>query len=117
MARNDDNALGIVILGIGAYFLYQYFKMHGFNFSATGGAPGPLPFGGGGTEGGQGGIPGGTTGSGASAPATSSAPSPVGAGAGTLVCVDDQTGEHFATLPDGTCPVGSTLTLAVNVTQ
>lgn len=119
MAQSDDDFLLIALLGVGAYLLYQYFKTYGFHFSTSGGAPGPLPFGGGGTPGGgtATGGSGGTGTTGTTAPAGNVPPSPVGAGAGTPVCMDAN-GNVVGT-PDaaGNCPAGSTYTVVVNVTE
>lgn len=121
MARSDDDGAGIALLAIGAYFLYQYFKQHGFNFSfgGGGGAPGPLPFGAGGSGTGTGtGAQGPLdTGTGNLPAAPSTLPSAAGSAAGMPVCINDTTGAVDAFNADGSCPAGSTLTLAVNVTQ
>jgi len=121
MARDDDNTLMLVMVGLGAYFVYQYFKQYGFHFqnpfSATGGAPGILPFGAGGT------APGGTGGEGnaptGGAPTETQAPAAIGPGgeSGTLMCVNETTGRVDVMNPDGTCPPGSKLTLVVNLVQ
>lgn len=139
MARDDDNTLLIAgVVGIGVYLIYQHLKslcppgatslydcicpgqtslwgcLTNLNFG-TGGAPGLLPMGAGGTAGGQGGVPGGTTGTGAPQPASSTLPSPAGAGGGQIQCRDDQTGQVVPLNADGTCPVGSSPWLAVTV--
>lgn len=103
----DEELLLLVAGGVILYFLWASQKKTAPQSNLAPGAtmPGSSPFGTGGLPG----IPSSTS-TGADTP-----PSPMQSGINQISCVNDVTGEVVPANPDGSCPAGSTLTLAIDV--